>query len=31
MDLLYIALTMIFFASTWGLVELCARLAGGEA
>ena len=30
MDIFYVALTAIFFALTWGLVELCARLGGGE-
>ncbi len=31
MDLVYLALTVIFFASAWGLMGLCARLMGGEA
>ena len=30
MDIFYVALTVVFFALTWGLVELCARLGGGE-
>ena len=25
-DLLYLALTIVFFASTWALVKLCERV-----
>jgi hypothetical protein len=31
MDLLYSILTVVFFASAWGLLELCNRLMGGES
>ncbi len=31
MDLLYIALTVVFFASAWGLLRLCQNLMGGES
>lgn len=31
MDLLYLALTLAFFASAWGLLWLCRRLMGGAA
>jgi hypothetical protein len=31
MDLIYIGVTILFFALTWGLLELCAVLSGGEA
>jgi hypothetical protein len=28
MDLVYIGLAILFFLTTWGLVELCDRLMG---
>jgi hypothetical protein len=28
MDLLFLGLTLLFFALTWGLVVLCERLRG---
>jgi hypothetical protein len=30
MDLFYIAIVVVFFALTWGLIALCAKL-GGDA
>jgi hypothetical protein len=30
MDMLYVAITLVFFALTWGLVRLCASLGGGR-
>jgi hypothetical protein len=30
MDLVYIGLTIGFFALTWGLIELSDRLRGGK-
>jgi hypothetical protein len=29
MDILYIALAIVFFASSWGLAALCERLSRG--
>ncbi len=29
MDLLYLAFTVVFFASAWGLLKLCESLMGG--
>ena len=29
MDMLFIALVILFFALSWGLVELADRLSGG--
>ncbi len=31
MDFVYIALTLLFFASAWGLLKLCESLMGGES
>jgi hypothetical protein len=31
MDIVYIGLTLIFFALSWALLKLCERLMGGEA
>jgi hypothetical protein len=28
MDLVYVGLTLLFFALSWGLIELCDRLLG---
>jgi hypothetical protein len=28
MDLLYIVLAVLFFASSWALIELCDKLSG---
>ena len=30
MDLVYLGVTVLFFALTWGLVRLCGALQGGE-
>jgi hypothetical protein len=30
MDLLFVGLTLLFFALTWGLVEYSDRLMGGK-
>lgn len=30
MDILYIALTIVFFAASWGFVRFCAALAPAE-
>lgn len=30
MDLVYLAVTLLFFACTLGLIELCDRLLGGR-
>lgn len=30
MDLIYIGLTILFFALTWGLIEYSDRLMGGS-
>lgn len=30
MDILYIALTIVFFAASWGFVRLCASLAPAQ-
>lgn len=30
MDAVYVAIAVAFFALTWGLAELCARLGGGD-
>jgi hypothetical protein len=30
MDLVYIGLTVVFFALTWGLIEFSDRLMGGK-
>ena len=31
MDLVYMGITLVFFALSWGLLKLCERLMGGEA
>jgi hypothetical protein len=31
MDLVYVGITLVFFALSWGLLKLCERLMGGEA
>jgi hypothetical protein len=31
MDIIYLAITLVFFALSWGLLKLCERLMGGEA
>lgn len=28
MDLVYVAVVVVFFALTWGLLKLCAKLGG---
>jgi hypothetical protein len=30
MDIVYIAVTILFFALTWALIALCERLMGGQ-
>jgi len=30
MDLLYVAVVIVFFGLTWGLVKLCGSLGGGQ-
>jgi hypothetical protein len=31
MDLIFILLTVVFFAGSWGLLLLCQYLMGGES
>jgi hypothetical protein len=31
MDIIYVALTLVFFASSWGLIWFCERLMGGQS
>jgi hypothetical protein len=31
MDIVYIGLTLLFFALSWGLLKMCERLMGGGA
>jgi hypothetical protein len=31
MDLVYVGITLVFFALSWALLKLCERLMGGEA
>lgn len=31
MDILYLIMTLLFFAASWGFVKLCERLMGGKA
>ncbi|HLF27691.1 MAG TPA: potassium ABC transporter ATPase [Anaerolineae bacterium] len=31
MDIVYVGITLVFFALSWGLLKLCERLMGGEA
>jgi len=31
MDLVFLIVTLLFFALSWGLVKLCERLMGGKA
>jgi hypothetical protein len=30
MDLIYLAVVVLFFALTWGLLKLCGALGGGR-
>ncbi len=30
MDILYIGITVVFFAATWGLVKLCEHLGNNK-
>jgi hypothetical protein len=30
-DLVFVGLTLVFFAATWGLVVICERLMEGQA
>ncbi len=31
MDLVFLIVTLLFFAAAWGFVKLCDRLMGGKA
>ena len=31
MDFIFLIVTLLFFAASWGFVKLCERLMGGEA
>ncbi len=31
MDIVFLFITLLFFAATWGFVKLCERLMGGQA
>jgi hypothetical protein len=31
MDIVFLIITLLFFAASWGFVKLCERLMGGEA
>ena len=31
MDILFLIITLLFFAASWGFVKLCERLMGGKA
>ena len=31
MDLIYLGITIVFFALSWALLVLCERLMGGES
>jgi hypothetical protein len=31
MDLVFLGLTLLFFAATWGLVVVCDRLQAGQS
>ena len=31
MDILFLIVTLLFFAASWGFIRLCERLMGGKA
>ncbi len=31
MDILFLVITLLFFAASWGFVKLCERLMGDQA
>ncbi len=31
MDILFLIVTLLFFAAAWGFVKLCERLMGGKS
>jgi hypothetical protein len=31
MDMLFLVVTLLFFAAAWGFIRLCERLMGGQA
>ncbi|CAG0934417.1 hypothetical protein TFLX_03486 [Thermoflexales bacterium] len=31
MDIVFLIITLLFFAASWGFVKLCERLRGGHA
>ena len=31
MDFIFLIVTLLFFAASWGFVKLCERLLGGKA
>jgi hypothetical protein len=31
MDILFLIITLLFFAASWGFIRLCERLMGGQA
>ncbi len=31
MDVVFVVVTLLFFAASWGFVKLCERLMGGKA
>jgi hypothetical protein len=31
MDVLFLIVTLLFFAASWGVVKVCERLMGGTA
>jgi len=31
MDFIFLFVTLLFFAASWGFVKLCERLMGGKA
>ncbi len=31
MDIVFLIITLLFFAASWGFVKLCERLMGGQA
>ena len=31
MDIVFLIITLLFFAASWGFVKVCERLMGGQA
>ncbi len=31
MDIVFLFITLLFFAASWGFVKVCERLMGGQA